>query len=211
MQKEEIIYWAKRLYDKGLSPATTGNISIKTDKGILITASGAAMGDLTPEELVLIDFEGNFVKDATTVPVAGKKASSEKLLHIDIYQEREDIGAIIHSHCPYITAFAVANKEIDEPILAEFVYHFDKIPLVPYVVPSGFKLAEVTIKPFKKGYSTVLMGNHGVVTGAQTLKECFYNLEALRAYCETYFGACVLGGAKKLNKKEVEEIRNLKG
>ena len=204
MQRQEVIHWAKRLYDKGLGPATTGNISVKTERGVLITASGSAMGDLTSEELVLIDFEGNLLE-------GNKKASSEKFLHIDIYQEREDINAIIHSHCPYITAFAVANKEINEPILAEFVFHFDKIPLVPYVVPSGFKLAESTVKPFKQGYSTVLMGNHGVVTGAATLKECFYNLEALRAYCETYFGAQVLGGAKKLNKKEVEEIRKLKG
>ena len=206
MQKEELIYWAKRLYDKGLSPATTGNISVKTERGILISASGAAMGDLAPDDLVLIDFEGNSIEAAK-----GKKASSEKFLHIDIYQEREDIDAIIHSHCPYITAFAVAGVEISEPILAEFVYHFDKIPLVPYACPSGFKLAEVTTKPFKQGYSTVLMGNHGVVTGASTLQDCFYNLEALRAYCETYFGACVLGGPKKLSKKEVEEIRNLKG
>lgn len=201
--KEEIIYWAKRLYDKGLSPATTGNISVKTERGILITASGSAMGDLTPDEIVLIDFEGNLLE-------GNKKASSEKFLHLDIYQEREDISTIIHSHCPYITAFAVADQPVEAPILAEFIYHFDKVPLAPYVVPSSFKLAEVTVKPFKKGYSTVLMGNHGVVTGAATLKECFYNLEALRAYCETYFGACVLGGAKKLNKQEVEEIRKLK-
>ncbi len=203
MQKEEIKYWAKRLYDKGLSPATTGNISVKTERGILVTASGSALGDLAADDIVLVDFEGNLLE-------GGKKASSEKYMHLDIYQEREDISAIIHSHCPYITAFAVANQPIEAPILAEFVFHFDKVPLVPYATPSGFKLAETTSKPFKKGYNTVLMANHGVVTGAASLKECFYNLEALRAYCETYFGAQVLGGAKKLNTKEVEEIKKLK-
>lgn len=206
MQEQDVLYWSKRLYEKGMSPSTTGNISIKTENGILISASGVCLNDMDENDLILIDFDGNVLDNHGTK----KKPSSEKFLHIEIYEKREDIKAIIHSHCPFITAFAVAGIKIESPILAEFVYHFDKIPLAPYAMPSTYQLAEITTEPFKKGFSTVLMKNHGVVTGADTLKNCFYNLEALRAYCETYFGAAVLGGAKNLNAKQINEIQALR-
>ena len=54
------------------------------------------------------------------------------------------------------------------------------------------------------------MQNHGIIAGGNTLQEVFYNLESLRAYAETYFGTQVLGGAKKLNKKQINEIKSLK-
>ena len=204
MPEQDLLYWSKRLYQKGMSPGTSGNISVRTQNGVLISRTNVCLNDMSEDDLILLDYDGNILKGT-------QKPSSERFLHLEIYREREDINAIIHSHCPYITAYAVANLPIAEPIMPEFVYHFGEIPLAPYALPSTFQLAEETLKPFKKGYNTVLMANHGVVTGADTLKECFYNLEALRTYCETSFGAAVLGGAKKLNKKQIEEIRKLKG
>lgn len=202
--KQDLLYWSKRLYQKGMSPATSGNISARVNGGILISATGVCLNDMSVDDLILIDFEGNLIEGK-------KKPSNEKFLHLDIYEKRDDIKAIIHSHCPYITAYAVANLPIETPIMPEFVCHFNKIPLAPYATPSGFELAEVTSKYFNHGHNTVLMANHGVVCGEETLQECFYNLEALRAYCETSFGAVVLGGAKKLNQKQIKEIEKLKG
>jgi L-fuculose-phosphate aldolase len=101
--KNDIIYWAKRLYQKGMSPATSGNISIRIKNGIYISASGTCLNDLNEENIVLIDYEGN-------VKEGNKKPSSEKIMHSEIYTRRDDINAIIHCHCPLITAFAVATN-----------------------------------------------------------------------------------------------------
>ena len=59
-KKEELIYWAKRLYYRGMSPATSGNISVlDEDNKILISSSGSCLGDLAETDIVTIDFEGN--------------------------------------------------------------------------------------------------------------------------------------------------------
>lgn len=200
--KKDILYWAKRLYQKNMSPGTSGNISVRTPEGILISASGVCLNDMDENDIVLIDFDGNLIQGQ-------KKPSSEKFLHAQIYETRDDINAIIHSHCPYITAFACAGKTINEPLLPEFVFYFDKIPLAPYGLPSSLQLADDTAKCFLNS-DVVLMQNHGVIAGSNSLQHAFYNLESLRAYAETYFASQVLGGHKVLNKKQVEEIRKLK-
>ena len=69
--KESILFWAKRLYQRGMSPATSGNISVKTDNGIMISASGTCLNDMDENDIVLIDYDGN-------VKEGNKKPSSEK-------------------------------------------------------------------------------------------------------------------------------------
>ncbi|GBF23478.1 L-fuculose-phosphate aldolase [Candidatus Gastranaerophilus sp. (ex Termes propinquus)] len=202
--KKDLLYWAKRLYQKNMSPATSGNISVRTSKGVLISASNVCLNDMAEDDLILIDFDGN------TLCKNAKKPSSEKFLHTQIYEMRDDINAIIHSHCPLITAFAVAHQPMRAPIMPEFVFNFDNIPLAEYETPSSIKLAAKTSK-FFTSHNIVLMANHGVVCGGAELKECFYNLEALRAYAETYFAANILGKPKLLNKAQIEDIRKLKG
>ena len=183
-------------------PSTSGNVSVKHDGKILISRSGVCATDMKEEDLVLLDLNGNVLEE-------GKKPSSEKLLHVLIYETRSDIKAIVHSHCPYITAFAAANKEIDKHFLADFAYCFDKIPLVPYYLPSSMDLAQSVADCFEK-YSCALLANHGVVIGADTIQNCFYQLETIKNYVETYFAAEILGGAKMFNKKQIDEIKKLR-
>lgn len=200
--KQEILYWSKRLYEKGMSPATSGNVSIRTDKGIFVSASGVCLNDMNEDDIILIDYDGNILD-------GHKKPTSEKIMHSEIYTRRDDINAIIHCHCPVITAFCVAGLPINKPILPDFALMFDEIPLIPYFCPSTFELATKVADEFDKDHNVVLLQNHGVVFGADSLKNAFYGLEGLRAYVETYFGAEVLGGAKPLNKKSISQIRKL--
>ena len=199
--KNDILYWAKRLYQKGMSPAKSGNISIKTKDGIYISASGTCLNDMDENDIILIDYNGNALE-------GNKKPSSEKIMHSAIYTQRDDINAIIHCHCPVITAFAVSGVEITKPILPDFALVYDKIPLVPFFCPSTVELADTVGKYFENN-NLVLLKNHGVVVGSDTLQNAFYELESLRAYCETYFGAEVLGGAKTISKADVLKIKKL--
>ena len=200
--KQDILYWSKRLYQKGLMPSVSGNVSVKKDDKILISRSGVCAADMTEDDLVLLDLSGNCLEH-------GKKPSSEKLLHVCIYEIRSDIKAIVHSHCPYITAFAAAHKEIDKHFLPDFTYSYDKIPLAPYYLPSTIELAQNTADYFEK-YNCVLMANHGVVVGADTIQNCFYQLESLKNHIETYFMSEMLGGIKPFNKKQIQEIKELR-
>ncbi len=200
--KEDMMYWAKRLYQKGLMPGTTGNMSVRHANNILISAAGVCLNDMNDNDITLIDFEGNKLE-------GDKKPSSEKHLHASIYLKRDDIKAIVHSHCPYIGAFALARCEMKEPVIPEFIYDFGKVPVAPYCTPSTYELAQITAQYFKK-HNCVLMASHGIVAGGETLQQCVYALEALKAYAQAYFAAQMLGGAKKLNKKQIKEIEKLK-
>ena len=152
--KNELIEYGKLAGVKNFTPGFSGNLSARCGNKILITATGTANGYLSEDDFVLIDFEGNIIE-------GNKKPSSEKMLHVEFYKQREDINYIFHVHSPYLTAFSAAGKALDKNILAEIVYCFDYIPLAEYALPGSKELVENTSK-FFKDFDVVLMANHGV-------------------------------------------------
>ena len=100
--KKSIIKYGAKLGEKNMSPATSGNISVRVENNILITASGTCLADLSEDEIVLMDKHANVIEGS-------RKPSSEKNLHIAIYEMRPDINAIVHCHSPYASAFAVCQ------------------------------------------------------------------------------------------------------
>lgn len=211
--KNELIKYGDIIDCKGFSPGTSGNISARYEDKILITASGSSNGDLAYEDLVLVDFNGKIV-DGIDGKKAAQKApqkapSSEKMLHVEFYKKRPDINAIIHVHPTYLSSFAAARKSLEEPILAENVYYFGKIPLAPYALPSSKKLVDNTAQYFDK-YNAVLMANHGFIVGDVDMEQAYLKLELAESYAQIVLNTKILGGAVLLNDKEVAEIEALK-
>ena len=200
--KQEIIYWSKRLYEKGMSPSTSGNISVRYKDNFLVSASGTCLNDLSESEIILIDKEGQPLDKSKNKP------TSEKIMHIGIYNQRKDINAIIHCHCPILTSFAVAGIEMNKAILPDFGLLFKKVQLVPYFCPSTKKLATAVKNVFKTD-NVALLKNHGVILGAEDLKTAYYRLECLRAHAETYIYSKILGTPKIISKKSIEEIEKI--
>lgn len=200
--KNEIIKYGDIIDTKGFSPGTSGNISVRYNDSIIITASNSSNGYLAYEDLVVIDFEGKLIEGA-------KKASSEKLLHVEFYKKRPDINAIIHVHPPFLSSFAAARKALEDPVMAENVYYFGKIPLAKYALPSSKELVENTTKHFNE-YNAVIMANHGFIVGDTNLAQAYLKLELAESYAQVVFNAHLLGGAVLLNETEVAEIEALK-
>ena len=200
--KNEIIKYGNIIDKKEFSPGTSGNISLRYKDKIIITASGSSNGNLSYEDLVLINFEGHVI-DGT------KKASSEKMLHVEFYKKRPDVNAIIHVHPTFLSSFAAARKSLEEPVMAENVYYFGKIPLADYALPSSMKLVKNTAKYFEN-HNAVLMANHGFIVGDIDLSQAYLKLELAESYAQIVLNAKLLGGAILLNQKEVEEIEALK-
>ncbi len=200
--KQNIIKYGKLAGEKNLTPGVSGNISARCGENILITSSGSANGFLSEDDFVLIDFDGNVVEGS-------KKPSSEKMLHVEFYKMRPDINYILHVHSPYLSSFASSGKALDEPVMAENVFYFGKIPLAEYGLPSSNDLVEKTAKYFKD-YDAVLMANHGFVVGDSDIRGAYLKLELAESYAQVVFNAKMLGGAVLLNDKQVEEINMLK-
>lgn len=200
--KNELIEYGKLAGVKNFTPGFSGNLSARCGDKILITATGTANGYLSEDDFALIDFDGNKIE-------GDKKPSSEKMLHVEFYRQREDINYIFHVHSPYLTAFSAAGKALDKNILAEIVYCFDYIPLAEYALPGSKELVENTSK-FFKDFDVVLMANHGVIVGGKDVKDAYLKLELCEAYAQTVLFSNLLGGAKMLPSEEVKKIYSLR-
>lgn len=200
--KKELIEYGKLAGVKNFTPGYSGNFSARYEDKILITSSGSANGYLSEDELVLMDFDGNVVE-------GNKKASSEKMLHVEFYKQRPDVNYIIHVHSPYLSSFACCRIPLDEPVMAENVFYFGQIPLADYGLPGSMSLVEKTAKYFKD-YNAVLMANHGFIVGDKTIKDAFLKLELAESYAQVVVNTKILGGAVSFTDKEVDEINSLK-
>lgn len=200
--KQEILEYGKLIGKKGMTPGLSGNLSHRVGDKIIITSSGSSNGFLEDDDLITIDFSGNVIE-------GNKKPSSEKKLHIEYYKQRPDIQAIIHVHPVFLSTFAAARKPLDEPVLAENVFYFGKIPLADYALPSSNELVEKTSIYFKD-YNAVLMANHGVIIGDVNFKQAYLKLELAETYAQVVLNTKLLGGAVLLNDKEVQDILNLR-
>ena len=199
---KELIEYGKLAGVKNFTPGYSGNFSARYEDKILITSSGSANGYLSEDELVLMDFDGNVVE-------GNKKASSEKMLHVEFYKQRPDVNYIIHVHSPYLSSFACCRIPLDEPVMAENVFYFGQIPLADYGLPGSMSLVEKTAKYFKD-YNAVLMANHGFIVGDKTIKDAFLKLELAESYAQVVVNTKILGGAVLFTDKEVDEINSLK-
>ena len=200
--EKQIIKYGKMCGDKNYTPGYSGNISARYKDGMLITTSGSSNGYLEKKHIVETDFEGKSLEK-------GKKPSSEKFLHIEIYKKRPEINYIIHVHAPYLSSFASAGKDLMEPIMAENVFYFGGIPLADYALPSTMQLVENTVQFFDK-YDAVLMANHGFVVASKTIEDAYMKLELAESYAQVVLNTEILGGAKRLTEIEADEILKLR-
>lgn len=200
--KKEIIKYGQLAEAKNLTPGVSGNISARYGENIIITSSGSANGYLEEDDFAVINLNGQVVQGT-------KKPSSEKLLHCEFYRMRPDINYIIHMHSPYLSSFASAGLALEEPIMAENVFYFGKIPLAEYGLPSSNDLVEKTAKFFNE-YDAVLMANHGFIVGAKTIKDAFLKLTLAESYAQVVLNTKILGGAKVLSEEQTEEILKLR-
>lgn len=200
--EKQIIKYGKMCGDKNYTPGYSGNISARYKDGMLITTSGSSNGYLEKKHIVRTDFDGKSLEK-------GKKPSSEKFLHIEIYKKRPEINYIIHVHAPYLSSFASAGRDLMAPIMAENVFYFGGIPLADYALPSTMQLVENTVKFFDK-YDAVLMANHGFVVASKTIEDAYMKLELAESYAQVVLNTEILGGAKELTEEEAEEILKLR-
>lgn len=198
----EIISYGKLCGEKNFTPGYSGNISARYKDGMLITTSGSANGYLEKKHIVYTDFEGKSLE-------TGKKPSSEKFLHIEIYKRRPEFNFIIHVHAPYLSGFASAGKDLMAPIMAENVFYFGGIPLAEYALPSTMELVDNTVK-FFDNYDAVLMANHGFVVASKTIEDAYLKLELAESYAQVVLNTEILGGAKLLNEEQAQKILELR-
>lgn len=200
---EQIVLLINRVYQKGLTTTSGGNLSILDSEGnIWITPSGIDKGSLTPSDICKV------LPDGTVI---GKhKPSVELPFHKLVYETRADVSAVLHAHPPALVSYSLIRQIPDINIIPTPQQVCGEVGIAKYEVPGSEALAERIVTEIKKGINVVIMENHGVITCADNLFEAFKRFETLNFAAEINITASILGKAHALNKEQIE-VNNRKG
>ncbi len=196
----EVIETARNMKKEGLVKASWGNVSAHVPQSniVVITPSGLEYDRLKPEDMVVIDLEGKVLE-------GHYKPSIETPMHTTIYRYRPDVHAIVHTHSPFATAFAVANRELPPFLADQAAVIGGTVEVVEYATPGTVELAE-KVASFLSEKTAVLLQNHGVVAVGLTLKEAFNVACTVEEAAFVHFIASVIGKPVRLPEKEVLEL-----
>jgi 3-dehydro-4-phosphotetronate decarboxylase len=180
-QREEIASLGKSLFHRGLTFGSTGNISVRTDDGWLMTPTGSSLGNLDPARISFLDLAGNHVD--------GDKPTKEAFLHTSFYAQRPKTGAIVHLHSTHSVAVSCLH-DIDEenvlpPLTAYYVMKIGTLPLIPYFAPGDLNLAKAVSEMASKHHA-VLLRNHGPVVAGKNLQDAVSATEELEETAKLY-------------------------
>ncbi len=204
-QKTLIIEIGKRLWARGFVAANDGNISVRINSNeILITPTGVSKGFMTPEMILKLDLNGEPI---TKNPVY--KPSSETKMHLKIYQQREDIQAVVHAHPPYATSFTVVGIAPNPCVLPEAVLTLGVVPIAPYGTPSTQEIPE-SIRSFVDQTDAILLGNHGALTMGENLQTAFHRMETLEHASQITFLAMQMGKANVIPQDEIDKLMEVR-
>ena len=200
--RQQIIDGGLRLVKEGLVVRTWGNISVRVDgTHMLITPSGRAYRDLTPEDIVLVDYHTSRYEGSV-------RPSSEMGLHCEIYRSRKEVHAVIHTHQMNASTVAAARREVP-PILDDMAQIIGpSVRVADYAHSATRKIARNMVRALK-GRNAALMANHGAVCVGRDLEEAFVVCQVLEKTCRAFIEAEFLGGAKSINKFEAHLMHRL--
>jgi L-fuculose-phosphate aldolase len=184
--KKEICAVGKKLWMRQFVDGNGGNISYHIGPNeVLCTPTLVSKYDLTPDDLALVDMQGN--------QIAGKRPrTSEIFMHLEIYKEVPEAKSVVHCHPPHATAYAITGRVPPNLVIPEFEVFVGKVALTQYETPGTPKFAQ-TVLPYVKSHNTVLLGNHGIVCWADTVTHAEWYAEVLETYCWTLSIASQLG------------------
>ncbi|HQT86039.1 MAG: aldolase [Acidiphilium sp. 37-64-53] len=173
--REAICRFGRSLFERGLTPGASGNISVRLeDGGWLCTPTDASLGFLDPARIARLD------RNRTLL--SGDKPTKEIPLHDALYDTRPDAGAVVHLHSTHAVALSTLPNldpaEALPPITPYAVMRVGKLALIPYHMP-GDPAVATAIRGLAGRHSAVLLANHGPVVAAKKLDAAVFAIEEL--------------------------------
>lgn len=181
-QREQICVLGQSLFDRGLTMGASGNISLRLDGGgWLMTPTNACLGRLDPARLTRLNKNGQHID--------GDAPTKEQFLHMAMYDERPQSGAIVHLHSTHSVAVSCL-PEIDThnclpPLTAYYMMRVGRLPLVPYHIPGDPAVGDA-VRGLAGQHTAVLLANHGPVVAGKDLEAAVYATEELEETARLY-------------------------
>ncbi len=198
--RDEIVRTMQRIYGYRMTTTSGGNLSILDDDGsIWITPARVDKGSLRREDVVRVRLDGS---------VEGPhRPSSEFPFHRAIYEARPDIRAIVHAHPVALVAFSICRRVPDTRLLPQSRKVCGPVGFAPYALPGSEALGRNIASAFAEGAHCLVLENHGVVTGGDTLARAFERFETLEFAAKILIKASTLGPVHYLTDDEADRPR----
>jgi ribulose-5-phosphate 4-epimerase/fuculose-1-phosphate aldolase len=197
---DDLVAAGRRLAGLGLSPGSSGNISVRVGDTIVMSPTGSDLAALDAAQLSVLDFEGNLL--------SGPKASKEYPFHRAMYRRSEDTGAIVHLHSTNAVGVSCLEPwsmmSAIPPITPYFVMRVGQTPLIPYAAPGDSSQAGI-IENLDFPFGAVLLQNHGSITSGVTMAAAVEAAIELEEACKLV----LLLGAKPARYLSSEEALTL--
>jgi ribulose-5-phosphate 4-epimerase/fuculose-1-phosphate aldolase len=196
--REALVAAARHLAAAGLSPGSSGNLSLRSGDDIIVTPTGSSLSRVTVDDLAVVG--------ATTIGLPTK----ELAFHRAVYRRRPDAVAVVHLHSAYATAVSCLppdeHGDAELPPTTPYrVMRFGRVPLVPYARPGTAALAEL-VESLAAEHPVMLLANHGSIVSAASLDAAVDLAEELEAACQL---TMLLRGAPHtvLTPPQLDELR----
>ena len=196
--RRELIDVGLQMEARGINQGTSGNVSARVADGFLITPSALPYLDTRPEDIVLMDMEG-------TVPAGQRRPSSEWRFHLDIYRNREEIGAVVHAHPRYCTALACHRVGIPAFHYMVAAAGGDDIRCAPYATFGTQQLSDHVLEALSNR-KACLMANHGMIAAGRSLAAALALAVEVETLAAQYLHARQLGEPVRLPAEEMQLI-----
>lgn len=199
-ERKSVADYMKRLYDRHLTTASGGNISLRINKNLFcITPSALDKGNLTPDLIALVTFDGkNLTPD---LPL-----SMETEMHRRCLLTRPDINAVVHAHPTLSCAYSTAQPcSLNTRLTAEAYYIIGDIVNVPYKLMGTKDLAEIVSKNIVD-HEVMLMENHGAIAVGATLLRAFDCMELLERAAQMSLAVASIPNSHELTKERIDTI-----
>lgn len=202
--KKILLNMTHRSYEEALFAGTSGNLSVydREKETMIITPSSIPYETMKEEDLVLMKLSGEIIEGR-------HRPSSEWRMHAAVYKEREDVGAVVHTHSPYATSFAV-NREPIPIILIEMIPFLGGDMLVAdFAMPGTEDVGREALKVLK-GRNACLMSNHGVLAVGENLEQAHIRAIYAEDAAKIYSLAKSNGQVKEVPEEFVEIMKSRK-
>ena len=191
--REQVAWVSRRLAEERLVHGSAGNASVRAGDRVAITPTGSVLAELEPEEVVVVDLDGN-VLDGARAP------SSELELNLGIYR-RYDAGAVVHCHAPIATALSTVVDELPW-IHYELMLLGGPVRVAPYATFGTAELAAGVLDALE-GRTAALMANHGAIAFGADAREALDRTLLLEWLCEVYWRAAAAGAPRVLSERDL--------
>lgn len=195
--RKAVIATCLKMNEEGINQGTSGNVSVRTDEGFLVTASGIPYHKMKPEHVVEMDFEGGYKGEYLP--------STEWRMHMDILKHRAEANAVVHTHSIYATALACLRKDIPAFHYMIGIGGGTSIRCSEYAEYGTQALSDAMLKAMEDR-SACLLGNHGQIAFGDDLAKALWRAGEVEAISHQYWASLLAGKPVLLNETQMTTV-----